>query len=78
MRQEDGRWVRAESYGEITIPPTIKALIEGRLGQLRREERAAIEPASVIGLQFAAPAVASLAPEPIRPAIESHLLALDA
>jgi class 3 adenylate cyclase/tetratricopeptide (TPR) repeat protein len=76
LRQEDGRWVRSESYGEITIPPTIKALIEGRLGQLHREERAAIEPASVIGLQFAAPAVASLAPEPIRPAIESHLLAL--
>ena len=37
LRQEDGRWVRAESYGEIAIPPTIKALIEGRLGQLRRE-----------------------------------------
>jgi predicted ATPase len=39
LRQEDGRWIRAESYGEIAIPPTIKALIEGRLGQLRREER---------------------------------------
>ncbi|MGZ5797467.1 MAG: AAA family ATPase, partial [Caldimonas sp.] len=76
LRQEDGRWIRAESYGEIAIPPTIKALIEGRLGQLRREERAAIEPASVIGLQFAAPAVASLAPEPFRPAIEGQLLAL--
>ena len=37
----------------IAIPPTIKALLEARLGQLRREERAAIEPASVIGLQFA-------------------------
>ena len=76
LRQEHGRWVRAESYGEIAIPPTIKALIEGRLGQLRREERATIEPASVIGLEFAAPAVASLAPEPFRPAIEGHLLAL--
>jgi len=76
LRQEDGRWIRAESYGEIEIPPTIKALIEGRLGQLRREERAAIEPASVIGLQFAAPAVASLAPENFRSAIEGHLLAL--
>ncbi len=76
LRQEEGRWVRAESYGEIQIPPTIKALIEGRLGQLRREERAAIEPASVIGMQFAAPAVASLAPEPVRPTIDSHLAAL--
>ncbi|HEY2189293.1 MAG TPA: AAA family ATPase, partial [Caldimonas sp.] len=76
LRQENGHWVRAESYGEITIPPTIKALIEGRLGQLRREERAAIEPASVIGLQFAAPAVASLTPEAVRPGVEGHLLAL--
>jgi class 3 adenylate cyclase/tetratricopeptide (TPR) repeat protein len=73
LREEDGRWVRAESYGEIAIPPTIKALIEGRLGQLRREERAAIEPASVIGMQFAALAVASLAPEPVRPTIDTHL-----
>ncbi|MEO5844728.1 MAG: AAA family ATPase, partial [Caldimonas sp.] len=76
LRQEDGRWIRGESYGEITIPPTIKALIEGRLGQLRREERAAIEPASVIGLQFAAPAVVSLAPEAVRPGMEGHLLTL--
>jgi class 3 adenylate cyclase/tetratricopeptide (TPR) repeat protein len=76
LRQEDGHWIRAENYGEIAIPPTIKALIEGRLGQLRREERAAIEPASVIGMQFAAPAVTSLVAEPVRSAIEGHLLAL--
>ncbi len=76
LRQEDGRWIRSESYGEIAIPPTIKALIEGRLGQLRREERAAIEPASVIGMQFAGPAVVSLAPEPVRPAIDGHLATL--
>ncbi|HEX2542640.1 MAG TPA: adenylate/guanylate cyclase domain-containing protein [Caldimonas sp.] len=76
LREEDGRWIRAESYGEIAIPPTIKALIEGRLGQLRREERAAIEPASVIGMQFAEAAVASLTPQPVRPAVEGHLLAL--
>jgi len=76
LRQEEGRWVRAESHGEIAIPPTIKALIEGRLGQLRREERAAIEPASVIGMQFDAAAVASLAPDPIRPTIDNQLAAL--
>jgi len=76
IKEQDGQYVRTESYGEIAIPPTIKALIEGRLGQLRREERTAIEPASVIGLQFAAPAVASLAPEPVRPEIGGHLAAL--
>jgi class 3 adenylate cyclase len=76
LRQENGRWTRGESYGEIAIPPTIKALLEARLGQLGREERTAIEPASVIGLQFAAPAVASLAPEQIRADIGKHLNAL--
>ena len=50
---DDGSWVRGEQYGEIEIPPTIKALLEARLGQLGRNERYAIEPASVIGLQFA-------------------------
>ena len=76
LRQENGRWTRGESYGDIAIPPTIKALLEARLGQLGREERTAIEPASVIGLQFAAPAVASLAPEQIRADIGKHLSAL--
>ena len=76
LRQENGRWTRDDSYGEIAIPPTIKALLEARLGQLGREERTAIEPASVIGLQFAAPAVASLAPEQIRADIGRHLDAL--
>ena len=73
---EDGRWTRGASYGDIEIPPTIKALLEARLGQLGREERYAIEPASVIGLQFPAPAVASLAPERARAGIGEQLAAL--
>src|SRR6185369_2619947 len=72
-KQDDGQWVRGENYGEIDIPPTIKALLEARLGQLAPGERTAIEPASVIGLQFAAPAVASLAPERARQSIEEQL-----
>ena len=58
------------------MPPTIKALLEARIGQLRVEERTAIEPASVIGLQFPVPAVASMTPEQFRPAVENHLIAL--
>jgi len=72
-KQDDGQWVRGENYGEIDIPPTIKALLEARLGQLAPGERTAIEPASVIGLQVAAPAVASLAPERARQSIEEQL-----
>ncbi len=73
LRQDGGRWVRVEGVAEPTVPPTIKALVEARLGQLGREERATIDPASVIGLEFAAPAVSSLAPEPVRPRIAEHL-----
>src|SRR4030095_1188547 len=68
-KQDDGQWVRGEQYGEIDIPPTIKALLEARLGQLGRNERYAIEPASVIGLQVAVFAVAPLEPVGSRPGI---------
>ena len=53
LELRDGRWVRTDDQRELAIPPTIKALLEARLGQLGVEERTAIEPASVIGLQFA-------------------------
>ena len=75
--QEDGKWVHTHELRRHQVPPTIEALIEGRLGQLKREERAAIEPASVIGLQFAGAAVLHLRPS--RSArIGGHLLALRA
>jgi class 3 adenylate cyclase/tetratricopeptide (TPR) repeat protein len=61
---------------DFTVPPTIKALLEGRLGQLGREERSTIDPASVIGLEFVAPAVAALAPEAVRPRVAEQLATL--
>jgi len=73
LELRDGRWVRTASYQDIVVPPTIKALLEARLGQLGVAERTAIEPASVIGLQFATPAVVSMAPPSIQPHVESHL-----
>jgi len=76
LRQEDGCWVRAEKYGEIAVPPTIQALLEARLDRLRREERAAVDPASVIGLEFAQTAVEALAPAAVRETIDKHLTAL--
>ena len=76
LRQEGGRWVRADTLTEIVVPPTIHALLEARLDRLGRAERAAAEPAAVIGLEFAEPAVMSLAPEAVRPAITEHLASL--
>jgi class 3 adenylate cyclase/tetratricopeptide (TPR) repeat protein len=75
-KEQGGSWVRSQQYGEIEIPPTIKALLEARLGQLGLNERYAIEPASVIGLQFAVSAVAALEPEDARTGIDEQMAAL--
>ena len=44
------------------VPPTINALLSARLDRLAAEERAVVEPASVIGVLFACAAVQELAP----------------
>ena len=76
LRQVNGHWVRGEGASDIAVPPTIHALLEARLDKLGREERVAIEPASVIGVEFAQPALESLAPEALRPSMGQHLNAL--
>jgi class 3 adenylate cyclase/tetratricopeptide (TPR) repeat protein len=59
--------------GEVVVPPTIAALLSARLDALSESERAVIEPASVIGVQFAGAAVQELVPDPVRPSVDSHL-----
>lgn len=76
LRLEDGAWVRTEAFALQAVPPTIRALLEARLGRLAREERATIGPASVIGVEFPLPALVALAPDPLRPDIGRHLQAL--
>jgi class 3 adenylate cyclase/tetratricopeptide (TPR) repeat protein len=66
-----------EGAGEVIVPPTIAALLAARLDGLSRAERAVIDPAAVIGLVFAGPAIQHLVPDAVRPAVEDHLLALD-
>jgi class 3 adenylate cyclase/tetratricopeptide (TPR) repeat protein len=76
VKQEDGKWAAAQTEGDITIPPTIQALLEARLDKLERGERAAAEPASVIGLEFQQPAVESLASPAVRELIDDKLQSL--
>lgn len=73
LRLQDGQWVRADASAEIAVPPTIQALLEARLDGLGRAERAAVEPASVIGLEFPQSAVESLAPQAVRAELPAHL-----
>ncbi|HET7520452.1 MAG TPA: adenylate/guanylate cyclase domain-containing protein [Candidatus Limnocylindria bacterium] len=72
----DNRWEPTGDLSDIDVPPTIQALLAARLDLLAREERAVIEPASVIGLSFAEAAVTELAPEPVRPNVPDHLASM--
>jgi class 3 adenylate cyclase/tetratricopeptide (TPR) repeat protein len=63
--------------GDVSVPPTIAALLAARLDALTRSERAVVDPAAVIGLVFPAAAIAQLVPDTLRPAVDDHLTALD-
>ena len=62
--------------GDIHVPPTIYALLQARLDTLDSDERLVIERGSVEGEIFHRGSVAVLAPEPVRPTLESHLSTL--
>src|SRR5262249_12412010 len=48
LRFEDGRWTAASDLADVSVPPTIQALLASRLEILTPNERVVIEPASVI------------------------------
>jgi tetratricopeptide (TPR) repeat protein len=62
--------------GEITIPPTIHALLQARIDSLDGEVRVVMERGSVEGEVFHRGSVAILAPDPVRPSVETHLATL--
>ena len=61
---------------EITVPPTIHALLAARLDRLGRDERAVIERGSVEGKVFHRGAVAELSTEQLRESVWNNLQAL--
>jgi tetratricopeptide (TPR) repeat protein len=73
IRRDGDRWVSTRASGELAIPPTVQALVAARLDALGPEERAVIEPASVIGLSFAEEAIAELVEEEVRARLEIDL-----
>jgi class 3 adenylate cyclase/tetratricopeptide (TPR) repeat protein len=62
--------------GEIVVPPTIHALLQARLDTLGADERVVMERGSVEGQVFHRGSVAALAPEIVRPDLQSHLSTL--
>ena len=73
---EDGGAAQSKVDVNIVVPPTIHALLEARLDKLERTERAAAEPASVVGMEFPRSAVESLAPQQIREKVGDQLQSL--
>ena len=63
----------ADARDDVVVPPTIAALLSARLDALSTSERAVIEPASVIGVQFPGAAVHHLVPESFRPNVDTYL-----
>ena len=62
---------RDDPGGDTAVPPTISALLAARLDRLPATERAALQRASVVGREFEAGAVAALAEQDPRPALDA-------
>ena len=68
--------LRADRGEGLAIPPTMQALLAARIDSLAAPERIVVERASVEGRLFHRGSVVELTPEPVRPDVGSHLLAL--
>jgi predicted ATPase len=65
-----------DGESELSIPPSIQALLAERLDRLTPEEREVVERASVVGRDFPLAAVAGLFPPEQRQALATHLFGL--
>jgi class 3 adenylate cyclase len=66
----------AAAEGELTVPPTLQALLSERLDRLSSEERTILEQAAVIGGDFSHASVAALVPDELAASVRSLLLGL--
>jgi class 3 adenylate cyclase len=66
VRGPDGEWRVEADLETISIPDSIHALLSARLELLTPDERASLDPASVVGVVFPRAAVEALADEAVR------------
>ena len=76
LARSNGNWVPAGDLSQITVPPTIHALLSARLDRLGRDERAVIERGSVEGKVFHRGAVSELSSDALRESIWNNLQTL--
>jgi len=74
--RESGRWLPTGDLTDVTVPPTITALLAARLDRLGPDERAVLEAASVVGKEFFLGVVRELLPEGARPGVPALLMSL--
>jgi class 3 adenylate cyclase/tetratricopeptide (TPR) repeat protein len=74
LRRDETAWTMPDV--EITVPPTVKALLAARLDRLPEPTRVVIERGSVIGRIFETLALAEIAPKPLRASLTGHLITL--
>ena len=77
LQFQDGCWQLA-ALPTGWVPPTIYALLSARIDNLQREDRAVLDPASVIGHVFPAAAVNHLSEEFVRGQVDERMERLTA
>ena len=75
VRGADG-WMPVDSPEEVSVPPTISALLSARLDRLSGAERALLERAAVSGKTFHRGAILELLPAGDRSGADAHLRSL--
>ena len=63
IRRDEGRWSAVGELADLTVPPTIQALLAARLDRLDEGARAVLGRASVVGEVFYPGAVRAISPE---------------
>jgi predicted ATPase/class 3 adenylate cyclase len=76
LARSDDQWATTTDLGAIPVPASIQAVLTARLDQLKSEERAVLQRASVVGEVFDEDAIIGLSSKEARPAIREQLLAL--
>lgn len=77
LARTNGRWVATRDLSQMTVPPTIQALLATRLDRLEKPERQVVERGSVVGRVFTTRGVVQLSPEALKPQVKNHLGALE-
>jgi tetratricopeptide (TPR) repeat protein len=74
--RRDDRWVAAGDLSEVTVPPSIQALLAARLDHLAPDERTVLEAAAVMGKEFFVGAARALVDDDLRARVPNLLMSL--